>query len=395
MYRSVRSRLVAVASFGLTSLCTGVLAVSPPPDGGYPNQNTAEGEDALFSLTIGSDNTAVGYHALHNITDSSGNTAIGNNALANATAGPNTAVGYIALQNNTIGYNNTAVDGLYANTTGHDNTAVGAYALAQNTTGSFNTAVGVGACDVGNGDENCAFGSDALQNVGGGTRNVAIGEFALEDGAGGQQNVAVGYQALTNSKGNHNIAIGASAGSFLQQGDGNIDLGNTGSNRDKYTIRIGQAGTHTATFIAGISGVTVPNGVAVMVGPDGKLGTLTSSGRFKDRIEPMGNASDKILSLQPVTFRYKQEIDPAAIPQYGLVAEQVEKVAPELVARDAQGKPYSVRYEAVNAMLLNEFLKEHRKSEERGAVIEKQRKRIEQLEAATAKLEAAIENAQE
>src|SRR5205814_5445726 len=125
------------------------------------------------------------------------------------------------------------------------------------------------------------------------------------------------------------------------------------------TIRIGKVGTQTTTFIAGISGATVPTGVAVIVDGNGHLGTTTSSVHFKEAIRPMDKASEAILALKPVTFRYKKDLDPDGIPQFGLVAEQVEKVNPDLVARDEQGKPYTVRYEAVNAMLLNEFLKEH------------------------------------
>src|SRR5439155_21594561 len=135
------------------------------------------------------------------------------------------------------------------------------------------------------------------------------------------------------------------------------------------TIRIGKVGTQKAIFIAGISGTTVAEGVGVIVDTKGHLGTITSSERFKDEIKPMDKASEAILGLQPVTFRYKHELDPADIPQFGLVAEEVEKVNPDLVARDDQGKPYTVRYEAVNAMLLNEFLKAHRKMEEQEANI--------------------------
>jgi uncharacterized coiled-coil protein SlyX len=146
-------------------------------------------------------------------------------------------------------------------------------------------------------------------------------------------------------------------------GSDNIDIGNAGVAGESKTIRIGTTGTQARTFIAGLSGVTVAGGVGVIVGTNGKLGTVVSSERFKDAIKPMDKASEAILALKPVTFRYKKELDPDRIPQFGLVAEQVEKVNPDLVARNEQGKPYTVRYEAVNAMLLNEFLKEHRKVE--------------------------------
>ena len=155
----------------------------------------------------------------------------------------------------------------------------------------------------------------------------------------------------------------------LTTGSNNIDIGNAGVAGESNTIRIGTAGNSDATYIAGISGATVPAGVAVIVDADGHLGTIISSARFKEEIKPMDKASEAILALKPVTFRYKQELDPEGIPQFGLVAEEVEKVNPDLVARDEEGKPYTVRYEAVNAMLLNEFLKEHRKVEEQEAAI--------------------------
>src|SRR5439155_7329872 len=152
-------------------------------------------------------------------------------------------------------------------------------------------------------------------------------------------------------------------------GSNNIDIGNLGVARDSRRIRIGTAGTQTNTFIAGISGATVPSGVGVIVGSNGQLGTVVSSARVKDSIKPMDKASEAILALKPVTFHYKQELDPEGVPQFGLVAEDVEKVNPALVARDADGKVYTVRYDAVNAMLLNEFLKAHRKVEEQEATI--------------------------
>ena len=163
--------------------------------------------------------------------------------------------------------------------------------------------------------------------------------------------------------------MGAGAGGNLTTGSNNIDIGNRGVAGESDTIRIGTTGTHTNTFIAGISGVTVAGGVGVIVDTNGQLGTVVSSARFKDEIKPMDKASEAILALKPVTFRYKHELDPEGIPQFGLVAEEVEKVNPDLVARDDQGKPYTVRYEAVNAMLLNEFLKEHRKVEKQQATI--------------------------
>jgi len=153
----------------------------------------------------------------------------------------------------------------------------------------------------------------------------------------------------------------------VTNGSNNVDIANTGAN-ESGTIRIGST-NQTNAYIGGISGVSVPGGIGVIIDSNGHLGTSTSSARYKDNIRPMDKASEAILALQPVTCRYKKELDPQAIPQFGLVAEQVGKVNPDLVARDEQGKPYTVRYEAVNAMLLNEFLKEHRKVEEQEATI--------------------------
>jgi len=161
-------------------------------------------------------------------------------------------------------------------------------------------------------------------------------------------------------------------------------IGNDGDKSDTGTIRIGVQGTQTRIFVAGISGQTVAGGAAVMVDSSGMLGTMTSSARCKEAIKPMEEASEAILALRPVTFHYKKELDPKGIPQFGLVAEQVEKVNPDLVARDEQGKPCTVRYDAVTAMLLNEFLKEHRKVEEQGA-------EIAELKAALAKQAAQIQ----
>src|SRR5439155_971733 len=231
-------------------------------------------------------------------------------------------------------YNNTVLgdDALLNNFTGGSNVAIGFNALYSNTIGHLNTATGF----------------DALYSNINGYANTANGASAL----------------YSNTTGNNNIALGVSAGFNLTTGNNNIYIGNAGNNGEHNKIRIGTQEIQKATFIAGISGVTVPDGVGVVVGADGKLGTVVSSTRFKDEIKPMDKASEAILALKPVTFRYKQELDPNGIPQFGLVAEQVEKVNPDLVARDADGKPYTVRYDAVNAMLLNEFLKEHRKVEE-------------------------------
>jgi hypothetical protein len=208
----------------------------------------------------------------------------------------------------------------------------------------------------------------------------------------GNNNIAEGFAALaTNTTGSSNIAIGSSAGLNLTTGSNNIDIGNAGVAAESKTIRIGTAATHRKTFIAGISGTTVAGGVGVIVGSNGQLGTVVSSARFKEALKPMDKSSEAILALTPVTFRYKHELDPDGIPQFGLVAEDVEKVNPDLVARDDEGKPYTVRYEAVNAMLLNEFLKEHKAFVEEQRTVEELKKQVAMLTAGLQKVSAQLE----
>jgi hypothetical protein len=355
-------------------------AVSPSPDGGYPGGNTAEGQNALFSLTTGGFNTAVGWLSLRSNTEGNFNTAIGAGALLVNTADQNTATGAGALLSNTTGDRNTANGtlALFSNTTGNSNTGEGWRALFQNTTGDRNTANGRAAL-VSNttGFENTATGGVALENNTTGNDNTATGFAALDSNTTGALNTANGTGALVNSTGDLNIALGFGAGAVLATGNNNIDIGNIGVATEANIIRIGTQvavtdpfgvihPAHTATYIAGISDADASGGEAVFVTSAGKLGTvsLLSSARFKDEIRPMNKASEAILALNPVTFRYKKELDPKSVPQFGLVAEEVEKVAPDLVKRDRDGKLQTVRYDAVNAMLLNEFLKEHRTVEE-------------------------------
>ena len=247
--------------------------------------------------------------------------------------------------------------------------------------------------------ENTALGTGTLVNNITGQYNTAIGSFALNNNTDGHDNTAVGFGALvSNSHGFSNIALGLHAGSSITVGNNNIDIGNVGAPGDSHRIRIGTNGIHTKTFIAGISGATVADGVGVIVGGNGQLGTVVSSARYKEAIKPMDKASETILALKPVTFRYKHDLDPERIPQFGLVAEDVEKVNPDLVAHDEQGKPYTVRYEAVNAMLLNEFLKEHRafveeqrKVREQGVTIGRLEQQVETLTAGLQKVSAQFE----
>jgi Chaperone of endosialidase len=305
----------------------------------------------------------------------------------------NTFLGDGALVNNTTGGNNTAngENTLFFNTTGDQNTATGASALLSNTAGDFNTANGYQALfNNTTGNFNAAIGASALLNNTIGGRNTGIGRSALSFNTTGSFNTANGYQALfSNTTGNFNIALGRNAGASLTTGDSNIDIGNLGVAGESATIRIGDS--QTKTFIAGISGATVASGVGVIIGSNGQLGTVVSSARFKDAIRPMDKASEAILALQPVTFRYKPQLDPEGIPQFGLVAEDVEKVNPALVARDEQGKPYTVRYEAVNAMLLNEFLKEHGKVEKLEAMVSSLAATVKEQAAQIQKVSAQLE----
>jgi Chaperone of endosialidase len=349
-------------ALGLFALPHRTQAVSPAPDGGYPGGNTAEGQSALLSLTSGTYNTALGLFSLESNTDASFNTAIGAGTLLANTGDNNTATGAAALLSNTTGSFNTA-DGffaLFSNITGFDNTAIGDEPLFNNTIGVSNTGIG--------------------------------GEALLEN-TEGNSNTAAGREALRhNTTGSNNTAIGVSAGEDLTTGDNNIDIGFNvvGVAGEANTIRIGNTDI-TDTFIRGISGATASGGAAVFVNGNGKLGTMTSSARFKDEIKPMERASEALFALKPVTFRYKKGIDPQNIPQFGLVAEDVEAVNPDLVVRDKDGKVNTVRYEAVNAMLLNEFLKEHRKVQKLEAALEAVNARLEEQDAKIQKVSAQIE----
>jgi uncharacterized coiled-coil protein SlyX len=344
-----------------------------------PGQNTADGSGVLVSLTTGVWNTGIGFQALNH--DTSGN--------------QNTAEGYRALFNNTTGRYNTAngILALFTNTTGTQNTANGSFALSTNGDGFDNTANGFYALKSNlNGANNTANGAFALFSNTTGNLNTANGFQALSSNTTGSQNTADGDHALeNNTTGAGNIALGLYAGFNLTTGNNNIDIFNVGAAGESGTIRIGASGSHTKAFIAGISGAAV-SGSAVMVDSGtGQLGVAPSSQRFKEKIKPMDKASEVILALKPVTFHYKAEIDPKGIPQFGLVAEEVEKVNPDLVTRDAKGKVYTVRYEVVNAMLLNEFLKAHRKMEEQEATIAQLKSTVAKQETTVAQQQKEIE----
>src|SRR6267142_5136238 len=333
-----------LSCFGLSAK---ILAVVPAPDGGYPGNNTAEGTNALFSLTSGIDNTALGFEALFRNTTGNFNTAEGFGALFNNTSGTqNSATGVNALISNTTGSFNTAngVNTLFRNTTGFQNAATGVQALFSNTTGFHNTAAGFQALlSNTTGNHNTADGDNALVHDTTGSLNTAIGAHTLDQNITGSSNVALGFQAGFNITGSGNVCVGQ-----------NI---------------LGVVGESNVTRIGNIGSTAQANGVFVTVGAGGKLGFQVSSRRYKDDIKSMDKVSEALFALKPVSFRYKQEIDPARSPDFGLIAEDVATVNPDLVARDEEGKIVTVRYQAVNTMLLNEFLKEHRKVEEQGKTI--------------------------
>jgi trimeric autotransporter adhesin len=415
-YKMTAALALLIFALGFLGLPERTHAVSPPPDGGYAGGNTAEGQNALSSLTSGTYNTAVGLFSLLSLTDGSFNTATGAGALlvntgsqntatgagallSNTTGSGNTANGVFGLFNNTIGQNNTAngASALQSNTEGSDNTAVGRQALFSNTTGGSNTAIGDSALFSNTeGGLNTAVGLQALENNTAGNRNTASGLSALSGNDAGNDNTATGHEALhfnlgsgntgvgsgalsENTTGNNNTSVGLSAGSSLT-GDNNIDIGANvvGVAGENNTIRIGNTDTTTA-IIRGISGQIITSGNAVFVASNGTLGTIVSSKRFKENIKPMDKSSEALFALEPVTFRYKKQIDPTGTQQFGLVAEEVEKVNADLVVRDENGQVNSVRYDQVNAMLLNEFLKAHRKIQEQEATITQLRKGLEAM----------------
>lgn len=337
------SRLQRTLVFiSLVLMCLGfstrVRAVTPAPDGGYPGGNTAEGDNALQSLTSGVSNTAVGFDALFSNTTGNNNTATGIATLGSNTIGSNnTANGFGALLHNTTGVSNTALGfgALFANTTGFENAGTGLEALFANTTGFHNTADGFFALSRNTtGNHNTANGDEALGNNTTGNFNTTNGAHSLENNTIGSGNTALGFGAGNNVTTASNVIC--------------IGSGVAGAN------------VSNSCYIGSVFGQTSSGGAAVFINSNGKLGTSTSSRRFKEEIKPMERLSESLFALKPVTFHYKNEIDPAGTLQFGLVAEEVEKVNRDLVVRDQEGKPYTVRYDAVNAMLLNEFLKEHR-----------------------------------
>jgi len=387
--------------------------VVPPPPGGYPNFTTAAGDHALQALTLGVGNTAIGTFSLFSVTTGNFNTAVGAGSLDLNQADSNTATGAAALLFNTTGTENTAngtaalefnnignfntasgAFALFSNTTGNQHTAVGYKALFSNIDGANNTAVGFQALESNTlSNLNTAVGSSALESNTTGGGNTATGALALESNVTGSTNTADGHDALQdNTTGDDNTVVGYRAMQLNTTGSGNTAIGEAaGRNQDTGSDNVyigsgieGVAGESNACYIKSIFGQTSASGIQVLINSNNKLGTATSSKRFKEDIKPMDKASEALLVLKPVTFHYKKDIDPAGTSQFGLVAEDVEKVNPDLVVCDKEGKPYSVRYEQVNAMLLNEFLKEHRK-------VEQMQKQIEALTAGLQKVSAQLE----
>jgi hypothetical protein len=427
--RSISGRFIALIWGWFAQLASIAFGVLPPPDGGYPGGNTAEGQAALFSLTAGGlNNTAVGFLSLKNNTEGDYNTALGAGTLFANTADANTAVGGAALLLNTTGSANTAVgaaallhnvnggantatgfQALFSNIAGSGNTANGRLALFTNIESGFNTAIGDRALlSHTAGDDNTAIGASALINDTIGVQNTAIGAAALLSNTGGgfntaigatalasntigdintgigygalYSNTAVGFKALYNTTGDNNAALGVLAGVNVTTANNVIAVGHYGEN------------VNNTTWIGHIYGVTTQSGTTapVIISDQGQLGTAPSSERFKKDISSMEKTSEAILSLRPVTFHYKT--DTKGIPQFGLIAEEVAKVNPALVLPDKEGKPYTVRYDAVNAMLLNEFLKEHRRVQELEANGARQQKQIDALTAGLQKVRAEVQS---
>ena len=352
----MKTTIQCLAFLFISVIARSTQAVTPPPDGGYTGKNTAEGQDALFSLANGNSNTAIGFAALK----------------ANTNGDRSTGTGAFAL---------------FSNVTGSENTATGYAALFFNR-GSLNTANGVGALHANaTGNNNTANGQRALHDNFDGSKNTANGGAALASNTMGNNNTANGFQALANNTtGSSNIGLGKDAGSGVTTADDVICIGAAGAN------------VSHSCYIGNIFNQSAPSALAVFVASDGKLGTMPSSTRFKEDIKPMNEASEVILALRPVTFRYKKDFNPTRTAQFGLVAEEVEKVNPDLVVRDKEGKPYSVRYDQVNAMLLNEFLKEHQTVQELKSILVKQeanaarqQKQIEALTTGLQKVTAELE----
>ena len=362
----------------LSAVATSALAQQPPDLVKSDSlANTAMGTNALLNVNLseyGCHNTASGEDALYSDTSGSYNTATGFSSLFSNTSGENnTAAGYESLYFNSTGSSNTAngYRTLYANTTGSYNTASGYEALSSNTTAAYNTASGYGALNSNNGQSNTAAGYQAMYANTSGTNNTANGVHALG----------------SNTSGSNNLAEGWHAGYNLTTGSNDIDLGNAGVAAESGAIRIGTAGTQTKAFIAGIYATSV-SGSAVVVNSAGQLGVVVSSERFKTDIAPMGSESAKLQALRPVTFHLKT--DPQGAVQYGLIAEEVAKVYPELVIRNETGRIDGVRYDELAPMLLNEMQEQQKVAAAQAATIAAQDQRAADQDAKIARLQEQL-----
>jgi hypothetical protein len=357
------------AIFSALAFLPGVQAVNPAPDGCYPNFTTAEGCNALKSLTTGAANTGVGWYSLFSTTTGIGNTGVGAGALALNQADNNTAVGGGALFLNTTGAENTAVgaNALVHNDTGSDNNAFGTNALFGNVEGTFNNAHGRNALAASTASENNAFGDLAMENNTLGSSNTAIGDDALRNVVDGSFNVAIGDEAGTGlgPSVNNCIAIGAPGDGPFATFDNTCFIGSIFGNP------VSDPATQAPVYVDQFNNVRV---------------FQASSRRIKHDIQPMDKASETLYRLKPVTFKFNS--DWKGTKQYGLIAEEVAEVDPQLVVHGKNGEVTAVHYEQINNMLLNEFLKEHKKVEELKsdfqATVAKQQKEIQTL---TARLE--------
>jgi trimeric autotransporter adhesin len=381
------SENTAAGGYALYSNTTGAYNAALGFDALYSNttanNNTASGAYALFMNTTGSSNTASGFEALQGNVTGSFNTASGYQALqANDTGNSNTASGAGALSSNTTGNDNTAAgfNALSSNTTGDYNTASGFQALHLNTVGSDNTGVGYLALYTNQGGANTASGFQALSRNTYGNHNTAAGFNAIFANTTGNDNTGVGYLALSsNTTGLNNIALGTNAG-YAVTGSNNIDIGSTGSGGESGVIRIGGP-SQSAAYIAGISSTQL-TGSAVYVAANGQLGVLASSERYKTEIAPLSGSTQKLQELRPVSFHLKS--DPKGAVQYGLIAEEVNKVFPELVIRDEAGTIQGVRYDELAPMLLSEVQKQERKIDAQAAQISELKQQLAGIQAALA-----------
>jgi trimeric autotransporter adhesin len=432
LLKNVLPFLVSIASVCFSFLPQ-IQAVSPSPDGCYPNFATAEGCNALNLLSSGAANTGLGWYALFSDSTGSFNTSVGGGALTLNNGDSNTAVGVAALLLNSTASENTAVGtGALVNNTVDGNTATGAFALEANTIGGTLETSHMGT-DLG---PNTAIGSHALENNVDGSASTALGYNALHSQvtgftAGGDPhlaaNTAVGFEALANvtgsaagdnalntalgyqalfdlTDGNSNVAIGWQAGFGLTTGDGNVAVGGeagVGLTSGTENVFIGKfQGPATATenhhtYISNIRNTSLPAGGSIdLVTIDlasGLLGHNSSSRRYKEDVEPMDKASEALYQFKPVSYRLKKEVDRHQSRAFGLIAEEVAEVNPDLIVRNAQDQVEGVHYEMVNAMLLNEFLKEHKKVEEQQSKINNQQASIAELRATVAQQAKGME----